>query len=258
MKFLRADGEKSQSDALYLGMEIEAECTRDSREDIAEDLLDDETVYLKDDGSIHDGFEAVSHPATWKYWQSHKFAWAKEMRRRGMRSYNTTTCGMHVHASRKFFTKGDEFKLRKFFRDNARFILSISRRQAANLDRWAAIDTDTTRRLIEKTMHGDAVRYAAVNFSNGKTIEFRIFRGTLDIEAIRRNVAFVVAVSHYVKHASIATLSARDMVEWTRDNGSKILGKKQTESLVTWMNQAITHNPRTGEMPVESEESVCA
>ena len=255
VNFHHAKNEKFLPTNLYLGIEVEAEMVSgNGMYDIAESITDS-LIYCKEDGSLAEGFEAVSHPASWNYWKAHEFAWAKEMRQGGMRSYNTDTCGMHVHASRSFFTKSDEFKLRKFFRDNAGFILKISRRRVANLDRWARIEGDTVPRMIEKTYAlGDQdFRYAAVNFTNHKTIEFRIFRGTLDVEGIRRNIAFVTAVCHYVKHASIADLSSATFCKWLETHGEKHLGRKCAKSLTTWIDSLFT----TAGESVESESLIC-
>jgi hypothetical protein len=61
-------------------------------------------VYLKGDGSLNDGFEIVTHPMTHD-WAMEKFPWEmiEKLRRSGYRSWDTDTCGLHVHASRTSF-----------------------------------------------------------------------------------------------------------------------------------------------------------
>jgi len=85
-------------DDLYYGIELEIDCGGELSEN-AEKLENianakSERIYCKHDGSIHDGFEIVSHPMTLNYHYS-DMNWKKIFEKAtdmGYRSHNTSTC----------------------------------------------------------------------------------------------------------------------------------------------------------------------
>lgn len=61
----------------------------------------DKKLYCKEDGSISDGFEIVSHPMSLLHWQNHfDWSWAKKLADNGMVAWNDSTCGLHIHVSK--------------------------------------------------------------------------------------------------------------------------------------------------------------
>lgn len=234
----------------YFGVEIEVD--RQARTNRVDDImyagLFPSTFYhCENDGSLDmggtdSGFEIVSNPATWPYWQACKLEWMDKLRERGWRSYDTTTCGMHVHVSRSFLTKLDQFKLLAFFRNNVALMRRLSRRKGGESS-YAKFDTSNTAALCYKVKSGPAHRYEAINFENPKTIEFRLFRGTLNQTAFRRNLALVVAITHFVKWAGFRQLTPEHFRVWVKVEGRKILGKPDALSLVTWLNECISGEP---------------
>ena len=178
---------------LFYGIELEIDKGGEYDENAQKILdvgnIDGEKVYCKHDGSINDGFEIVSHAATIDYHLNH-FPWKDIMTKAiemGYRSHNTSTCGLHIHASRDAF--GDTYedqeeaiaRIVHFVELHWNEILKFTRRTEENINRWAArygISTraqDTYKYAKEKHMG----RYVAVNLENCNTIEFRLFRGTL-------------------------------------------------------------------------------
>ena len=150
---------------------------------------DEERIYCKHDGSINDGFEIVSHAATAEY-HLNVFPWKgilDKARELGYCSHNTSTCGLHIHASRSAL--GDTYEQQEeaigrivhFVELHWNEILKFTRRTEDNINRWAArygISTkakDTYKNAKDRHMG----RYVAVNLVNCETIEFRMFRGTL-------------------------------------------------------------------------------
>ena len=66
----RIVGGQSYGRSLYFGVEMEMECHGSSRADTANHILEnvtDDFVYIKDDGSLDCGIEAVTHPFTWEW-----------------------------------------------------------------------------------------------------------------------------------------------------------------------------------------------
>lgn len=222
----------SDKDDVYLGIELEVERSsgaisiRDMAERIEQDFL-----YFKRDGSLDDGFEIVTHPMTISYIKRHKNLWAdilNLLRSNSYRSYDTKTCGMHVHISKNAFTTWHLYRFMKFFVDNSDFVTKISQRKIYNLDRWAALTDDPSESHKEytddvlmykaKKKRGNSKRYLAVNLQNDKSVEIRIFRGTLNDSSFFKNIEFVQALYDYTKSISESDMSLQSFFNFLRDN----------------------------------------
>jgi hypothetical protein len=236
--FHRAENDRS---ATFYGIELETD--RHNPSTRAADIADagiPESFYCKEDGSLTHGFEMVSHPGTWQHWSKLDWSFLKTLKRGGYRSYDTETCGMHVHVSKSALTRLDELKLLEFFKANDEFIVYISRRKRHLLKQWAGVCHGGRRTLIEKAKGCDAgehsARYTAVNLVPEKTVEFRIFRGTLDAGAVMRNLAFVATIVQFVKSAGITSMTFDHYLAWLRPNACKVLGRGETATaLVKWV-----------------------
>jgi len=186
---------------LYFGIELEIESCGNDKYELANSLPD--FVYAKADGSLYDGFEIVSHPTSYRWLMSNKEAWNEilKIRYKGWRSYQTKTCGMHIHLSKIAFGNYHLYKFMRLFYDNPKFITKISQRISnTNLNRWASI-SDSERHIKnkakEKRTYDYEERYTAVNIGREHTVEIRIFRGTLFPESFWKNVMFVKAAFEY-------------------------------------------------------------
>lgn len=244
-EFHRAANEQSAKTLAYFGIEVECEARAyDDRDDalIRAGYESQSLFYAKDDGSLHHGAELVSHPATWKYWQQYSFAMFSKLKEARWRSYDTDTCGMHVHISRSALSKPELFKLLKFFKDNAPLILRLSRRGSmSKLSQWASIDDGTDREIAYKVNKpGYASRYEAVNVLNRSTIEIRIFRGTLNGASIKRNIALCAALVEYVKVATFRQLTGRDFAAWLNADGKSKIGEPEATELANWVSGQVS------------------
>lgn len=196
---------------LHFGFELEIESYNgNDLNDTAKYITDklDGLIYCKNDGSLNNGFEIVSHPFTFDFLKNNLLKKNKlnpifDLRIQGFRSYNTSTCGIHVHLSRKAFTDLHLYKFMKFFYENPRFIWKFSQRKLENLNRWSTLTGDK-QPIIQKVKEKyNPSRYVAVNMNNNHTVEIRIFRGTLKKEGFLRNIEFCHAIFEYTKDASI-------------------------------------------------------
>ena len=184
-----------------------------------------EHMYCKNDGSLDDGFEIVSHPATLDYHLGHMY-WSdvlQEAIRLGYRSHMTNTCGLHIHVNRDAFgeTPDEQEKVIErilFFTElhwNELFV--FSRRSPHAMNRWAArygIEK-TGRQILDKAKKGSVGRYAAINLCPYRTIEFRLFRGTLKqntLFATLQLVNRICDIALTMSEDEIAQLSWRDFV----------------------------------------------
>lgn len=294
--YLLGEGEKQSANSIYLGIELETECkgAYSNKDCIKTTGLNVNPVfYMKRDGSLNNGMEIVSHPATFKYWMNADLNFCNKLIELGCRSYDTKTAGMHVHISKSALTTAQQAKLLMFVKNNESFMLFISRRaNKSAMARWAGIDNGRAKDLIERVRdpHGYHAyrytqrynqplpdnyntlfgRYCAINLFNAKTIEFRIFRGTLDINSIKRNLAFVVVLTAYMRDCGVAKYADSDdpydrheygldyhsFHRWIWNRGWVHIGGKMAMVLSRWIDK---FNPRRTANPlvqIEHENSI--
>ena len=192
-------------DLLWLGVELEVEVVNGhSPGDIAERWRDKAADWLicKHDGSLDHGFELVTAPSDL---QTHAERWtallADTHLTKHLRSWDTTTCGLHVHVSRKPLSQLTIGKLLVFMNSpkTAQYLTALAGR---NSSRWAKM---SPKKVSDATkMSSD--RYQVVNLCNDDTIEFRLFKGTLNREHALANIQFCHAVVRYVKDASMRSV----------------------------------------------------
>lgn len=216
----------------YLGFELEIEARNNSRYEGAE-LVQGELgshAYMKDDGSLSDGFEVVTHPHTLDEYQKN-FNWdfIPKLKREGYRSWNTDTCGLHVHVSRTAFGNGDipwrspdrdqlilkrqahELRFMKLIYDNQRQVERIAGRSANNYATFA-----DKGRLVHKLKFGNqsSGRYSAINTENDSTLEVRVFKGSLRKERVLSALEFVAASVEYTRDLKVT--SKNQALTWLR------------------------------------------
>lgn len=201
----------------HLGFELEVESRNSSRHEGAQFVQDvlGGHAYIKEDGSLDDGFEIVTHPHTLSEYQSN-FDWnvLASLKRKGYRSWNTDTCGIHVHVSRTAFDSGGindrsrriilrqahELRFMKLIYDNQRQVERIAGRTdchyASFLDKGG---------LVRKVKYGNQEngRYSAVNTENHATLEVRVFKGSLRKERVLSAIEFVTASVEYTRGLSV-------------------------------------------------------
>jgi hypothetical protein len=203
----------SDDSKLFYGVELEID-DGDDDDGTCYELGEIDEIYLKEDGSLSSGFEIVTHPATLNYHVNY-LPWAKICsiaRNGGYRSHDTSTCGLHIHASRAGF--GDcamerDLTIAKLMLLFDRFwdgyIVPFSRRNYDNLRRWAKkpnsniTDKDTASDAVQKLQDYKYDRYQAINLTNRTTVEFRIFRGTLKHTTILASIQWVDTLIKYCK-----------------------------------------------------------
>lgn len=201
----------------HLGFELEVETrsqspSRYSGAETAQDELGAH-AYIKEDGSLNDGFEIVTHPHTLNEYQSN-FGWhtLDKLRRQGYRSWNTETCGLHVHISRTAFgitnedgvhytrvilaRQAHELRFMKLIYDNQRQVERIAGRNSTH---YASFQDKGN--LVRKVKYGSQNngRYSAVNTDNNDTLEVRVFRGSLRKERVLSALEFVHACAEYTR-----------------------------------------------------------
>lgn len=194
-KFYKTTNDKKT--LLYFGIELEVESSGNNKRSIIKSFP--KFVYVKADSSISDGFEIVSHPMTYRWLKDNANKWNKILIRlckKGYHSFNTQTCGMHIHLSKAAFGNFHLYKFMKMFYDNNDFIRYISQRNRIKLADWASV-TDSEENIIYKAKYktrGHENRHTAINLSRDNSVEIRIFRGTLCLPSFWKNIEFAKAL----------------------------------------------------------------
>lgn len=163
-----------------------------------------ERLYIKTDGSLHEGMELVTHPMTLDYHMD-DMPWPELLQTvidEGYRSHQTNTCGLHVHISREAFGESDmaqELAIARLLYFTEKFwseLLKFSRRTEQQINRWAARYGMklSPRDVMKSAKDSDAGRYTAINLTNAETIEVRLFRGTLKLNTLLATLQMVNAM----------------------------------------------------------------
>lgn len=155
-------------------------------------------------GESYAGFEIISAPASLAI---HRERWGRftaSAAHRYLRAWDTDTCGFHVHVNRESLTTLQISRILKWINcsKNTPFVRKIAGR-----------NTDICCRYIDKefsdVLHPERVnnpdadterrkqRWTAFNLTNDHTVEFRIFRGTVNPRHIIRNLEFCDAICDF-------------------------------------------------------------
>jgi len=149
---------------------------------------------MKEDNSLDGGFEICTRPASVEY---HKHAMGKFLKRghKDLRSWDTGTCGIHVHVSRAPLTELQIGKMLVFIHDFTDFTQRIAQRISPYGDFSAK------KKITDARYHGEArdgqARHEALNLTGNDTVELRIFRGTLNAETFWKCIEFTEALVHF-------------------------------------------------------------
>ena len=201
----------------YIGFENEVECgsANSCMDTLANNVRDYFPVICSRDGSLDEGFEIVSHPFSYDYIMENKDKlrnMLNYLRDNNVKSHDTTTCGLHFHISKPKDEVIDRiWLLMETYKEE---LIKFSRRTDSKIAEWCKFLTDTD---ITKDNDGDVVkslyfikknkgktnRYMALNTTNGDTIEFRLFRGTLKFETFMASLELVNNIVKYCSDLSI-------------------------------------------------------
>ena len=237
--FRSVEGEDTK---LYFGIEIETEVGRNGRDitacsEYAAQILEHEhdLAYLKHDGSLNNGFEIVTHPASHAYYkQEDNPLWnvLETLRSQPytMKSWDTGTCGLHVHISRAGFSSGShQHRFLQLVYSNPEFYSTLAGREASH---WAKFD-DVIQARREYDVYGSTTgykqwrsykhkldnhnrnhsdRYSAVNTLNRHTLEMRIFRGSINGKVVKAALDLAHASVEYTRELRVPDVWADALV----------------------------------------------
>lgn len=231
---------------LYLGVEWETDdydgCSDAKRASDYVDVNFGDYCHCEEDGSLNCGFEIVTKPMTLA---AHRAAHWEEMFETlshdwYAQAHDTRTCGMHVHVSRAALGNDVDSRYKCIARILAlveRFegqLSCISKRDIRSCT-WCEptgfgySPNDSARDMLRKARAvqdsqgigcHDCERYHAVNLQNVNTIEFRIFKGTLNPQSAYARLALVDGLVRWCKQHTcpeVHTLTWDGLLDWIAD-----------------------------------------
>ncbi len=187
-------------------------------------LENDKVCYLKSDASIGDmGFELVTHPHTLGAYEQATDLWAYIENLRsvfGARSWDTDSCGLHVHVSRAAFKSGAHtHRFLTLIYKNPKEMMKLAGRKnsryAVFSDVYKPDEWGVPQFTLRDKIHGRAFteRYSAVNTLNDYTLELRFFRGTMAKSGILAALELAHAATEYTRDMTVSDVKL-GMLKW--------------------------------------------
>ena len=185
----------------YFGLELECDgsCADGSEDDVRaifEGHMD--RFYFNSDGSLSNGFEAITHPMSPS--EMLKMDWEQIAKRMDNRYYDNDdeTAGIHIHISRNFFHGEKNIgRLVRMFSENFYDMIKFAQRPEYKAERWADRVSGTSRQYAIDWYENArrAGRYTAVNLQNYNTVEIRLFHSLPDAKHIKACIQLVDVLS---------------------------------------------------------------
>lgn len=194
------------TDFIYLGVELEILYKDLDIESLYSYNKEGEVALLKKDNSIEgQGFEivtaAMSLDVQLDYWKGLIEQFSNELTPH-------SSCGMHVHISRKPLSQLQIGKILVFLNEPANdwYVNEIAGRTANDY-------CERSPKKIED-VNCPQSRYEALNLTNDNTIEFRLFASTNDYYLIASRIEFCYALTKYCEYAELTKLTWQDFKQW--------------------------------------------
>lgn len=185
----------------YLGVELEIQDGGEDDEKAIELIgTSEKHLFAMQDGSLKDGFEVISMPATIEEHLNGCMPWKNVLPKANSMGYRGRNGGgLHIHVSKQHFVDDDAIgECVRFVSENFKAICRFGCRELADGKHWAAPAWEKDKgdeypackgEWLEKAYDKD--KYQAVNVSPSLTIEFRLFRSTLEVRHFRAVLQFV-------------------------------------------------------------------
>lgn len=214
----------------FLGCEYEVQ-GGGCNSNIAESIFGDyKEFYCSRDGSLEEGFEAITHPCSPSHMLSN-IDWEEITKRLSRNDYDDEEgAGFHIHISREHFKSQSHIgKLIRFFSDNYQELVNFGNRTWGTANKWAGpTDYDEDDKFIDIYSNAKGERYSAVNVWPSATVEIRLFGCTYRPEVIRSYIQFVDIIT------DLANGFYKDM---TFENVRKEATERGYNELINYMNE---------------------
>lgn len=222
----------------YMGFELEVEASYGKLNDGISIMYNmdpnEKRFYLKSDGSLDHGFEIVTHPHSLDEYHKLDWSWLEKLANNSFRSWNTSTCGLHVHIGlQDFIDENHQIRFTKFIYDNERQVKRIAGRSS----NYAAFSDKGKVIPKIKLKWQDHNRYSAVNVQNENTLEVRVFRGSLRKERVLSAIEFTHAACEYTRNMKV--VPKQKPFSWLRFTAFVAANDDKYPNLFTIMNETF-------------------
>lgn len=190
---------RNENTRLYFGWEWEIESKGNPRDiSYIANTKGKGLMYCKHDGSIRNGVEIVTHPMTYNFFRSRAKFFRdlfSDIKNAGGHSFDTSNTGCHIHISRAGFKNADH--IINFTRCvyQSKFSEFIALRPGNHYAHYNGFSVPS----IRKQLINPCDRYRAVNFCNRNTIEVRIYKGTINYDALMMYIQHLMCCIKYAE-----------------------------------------------------------
>jgi hypothetical protein len=159
-----------------------------------------------------------------------------ESLKRGLRSHEGGSCGLHIHVGRQFVTQAQIYRVQSFLNDvrNEGLIRKVSRRYSTS---YARIRHEMAK--LSPMNKRSSERYEALNVTNTDTIEFRIFRGSLRYESVMAALEFVDSLLSFSMPGQTA------FSEFNSIGFRRYISRKENRADTKFLRNYLSINDRT-------------
>lgn len=236
-------------------------------------------AYMKEDGSVGNGFELVTHPHTLEAYQLRMPMWdaLDTLRGQGWRSWSSSSsCGLHIHINNaSFVSVGHAMRFLRFVYTNREPLVRFAGRESHYAkfeydsfvqrqvhtgydDVGAPIYESQTVADVVKKKQRNQDRYLAVNVQNDNTYELRFFRGSMKPTTVLACLEFVFALHEYTETMTSHDVLVNRALGW-RSFLAFVRTKSATDNFRyrNLLNRLLTanRNPDTGFLNMGESES---
>ncbi len=224
-KYTKSDQEK------LLGVELELEWSdlRNPKSATAQKLVIKHLeghVIMKRDGSVN-GMEIVTIPALISTHQKKLQPFMEDPEVKDV-LVPRANCGIHIHLARKGLSFLQQAKIIAFLNNpaNVEYVKSIAGRDVTQVH-YCKVNPNTTMEFAgSKFNQGESQfgdRYSALNLHNNNTVEFRIFKSTLDYQEFAGMLEFVEAMRQFTIPGATClpakeTIKLENFINWINSN----------------------------------------
>jgi len=189
-------------------------------------------LYLKEECS-NNGVELNSHPFNWNWFQFNQHFIQSVASLSNPVNFRTNNhCGFHIHLVRKFFNKKHLTKMVKFFYspEHDKFLFKISKRNRRAFEEYSntniscnVIGDDCVFKEIACMKLNDfdeffGSKLSILNLAYKKTIEIRMFKGTVNPVLFQAYLEFAVAVTLFTKITSYNDITIKNFRKYVKKN----------------------------------------
>jgi hypothetical protein len=217
-----------------------------------------ELIYIKSDGSLDDGLEIVSMPASASF-HLREFPWPQILQTAVSYHYtsnNCGTCGLHLHVNRASFSddiEEQDYKIGLVLLFVEHFwpeMVCFSRRSEKALTKWASRHgyNEDSKLLLNHAKKLENGRYSSINLCPASTIEWRIFNGTLNLNSFYATIELVEEVCSLADELDDYAINRLSWSEFVRN-----IDKKTKPELIKYLKirQLYINNPVKSSLGVE-------